>query len=110
MVFSKAGWQRFSVLGKTEKDIDLDVYSPATQKRAFVQIKSTTTRTELEAYIRSFHEYEQFDEMYFVYHTCHSDLSDIEAHYSNIHLWGPVRVSALVVNAGLVAWLINKRT
>jgi hypothetical protein len=39
LVFSKAGWQRFSVLGKTEKDIDLDIYSPTTQKRAFVQIK-----------------------------------------------------------------------
>ncbi len=109
LVFSKAGWQRFSVLGKTEKDIDLDVYSPSTEKRAFVQIKSTTTRAEVEAYIRTFHEYEQFDEMYFLYHTCNSDLSEIETQYSNIHLWGLARISALVVNAGLVEWLINKR-
>ena len=101
LVFSKAGWQRFSVLGKTEKDIDLDVYSPATQKRAFVQIKSTTTRAELEVYIGTFNEYEQFDEMYFIYHTCHSDLSDIESLHPNIHLWGLKRISALVVNAGL---------
>lgn len=110
LVFSKAGWQRFSVLGKTEKDIDLDVYSPATQKRAFVQVKSTTTRAELEAYISIFQEYEQFDEMYYIYHTCHADLSDIESHYPNIHLWGLERISSLVVNAGLVEWLINKRT
>ncbi|MEA5468283.1 restriction endonuclease [Spirulina sp. 06S082] len=110
LVFSKAGWQRFSVLGKTEKDLDLDVYSPATQKRVFVQIKSTTTRDEVEACISTFNEYEQFDEMYFVYHTCHSDLSDIESHHPNIHLWGLKRISALVVNAGLVEWLINKRT
>lgn len=109
LVFSKAGWQRFSVLGKTEKDIDLDVYSPATQKRAFVQIKSTTNRAEIEAYIRTFNEYEQFDEMYFIYHTCHSDLSGIVPH-PNIHLWGLTRIAALVVNAGLVEWLINKRT
>lgn len=109
LVFSKAGWQRFSVLGKTEKDIDLDVYSPATQKRAFVQIKSTTTRAELEAYINTFKEYEQFDEMYFIYHTCYSDLSDMVLRHPNIHLWGLRRVSELVVNAGLVEWLINKR-
>lgn len=110
LVFSKSGWQRFSVLGKTEKDIDLDVYSPATQRRAFVQIKSATTRAELESYIDTFHEYEQFDEMYFVYHTCHENLSDLETRYKNIHLWDLKRISGLVVNAGLVEWLINKRT
>jgi hypothetical protein len=110
LVFSKAGWQRLSVLGKTEKDIDLDVYSPATQKRAFVQIKSTTNQAELEAYIGSFNEYEQFDEMYFIYHTCHADLCSLESLYPNIYIWGVKRISALVVNAGLVEWLINKRT
>lgn len=110
LVFSKAGWQRFSVLGKTEKDIDLDVYSPSTQKRAFVQIKSTTTRTEIQSYIKIYMEHEQFNEMYFVYHTCHADLSDIESQHSNIHLWGLKRIARLVVNAGLAEWLINKRT
>ena len=109
LVFSRAGWQRFSVLGKTEKDIDLDVYSPATQKRAFVQIKSTTTRDEIKSYIDTYNEYEQFDEMYFVYHTCHADLSDLETSDPNIHLWGLKRISELVVNAGLTEWLINKR-
>jgi hypothetical protein len=52
LVFSKSGWHRFSVLGKTEKDIDLEIYSATTQKRAFVQIKSATCRTELEDYIK----------------------------------------------------------
>ena len=99
-----------SVLGKTEKDIDLDVYSPSTQKRAFVQIKSTTTRAEIQSYIETYQEYEQFNEMYFVYHTCHADLSDIELLYPNVHLWGLKRLAGLVVNAGLAEWLINKRT
>lgn len=58
LIFSKSGWQRFSVLGKTEKDIDLDVYSPATQKRAFVQIKSSTSKSDFESYLKSFDEYE----------------------------------------------------
>ena len=109
LIFSKAGWQRFSVLGKTEKNLDLDVYSPATQKRAFVQIKSTTNRTEIESYINSFLEYEQFNEMYFVFHTCNTALTDIEARNPNIHLWGVEKISGLVVNSGLVEWLINKR-
>lgn len=110
LVFSKAGWQRFSVLGKTEKDIDLDVYSPATQKRAFVQVKSSTTRAEVEAYIGTFSDYQQFDEMYLVYHTCREDLSDMEKVHPNIHIWDLKRIAELVVNAGLVEWLINKRT
>ncbi len=108
LIFSKSGWQRFSVLGKTEKDIDLDVYSPATQKRAFVQIKTTTTSKEVEQYIKIFNEYEQFDEMYFVYHSCKENLSGLES--NKIHIWGPEKIAGLVVNAGLAEWLINKRT
>jgi hypothetical protein len=110
LVFSKAGWQRFSVLGKTEKDIDLDVYSVATQKRAFVQIKSATTRADVESYIGKFKEYEQFDEMYFVYHTCQSEIADLEKLDPKVHLWGLKKIAALVVAAGLVEWLINKRS
>lgn len=110
LVFSKAGWQRFSVLGSTQKDIDLDVYSPATQKRAFVQIKSSTSRSEIEAYISIYKELEQFDEMYFVFHTCSSDLSDLEAVHASVRIWDLPRVSSLVVSSGLVEWLINKRS
>lgn len=110
LIFSKAGWQRFSVLGKTEKDLDLDVYSPATQKRAFVQIKSATTRAEIESCIDSFGGYEQFSEMYIVFHTCNTALTDIEVRNPNINLWGLEKIAGLVVNAGLVEWLINKRT
>jgi hypothetical protein len=110
LIFLKAGWQRFSVLGKTEKDIDLDVYSPATQKRAFVQIKSTTSRDEILSYFNKYKEYDQFNEMYFVYHTCHADLSDMQSPSQNVHLWGLKRVAGLVVSAGLTEWLINKRT
>lgn len=110
LIFSKAGWQRFSVLGKTEKDIDLDVYSPTTQKRAFVQIKSTTNRAEIESYINSFTEYEEFDEMYFVFHTCNADLAGIDLHNTRVIFWGVEQLAWLVVNAGLVEWLINKRS
>ena len=110
LIFSKSGWQRFSVLGKTEKDIDLDVYSPATQKRAFVQIKSFTSKSDFENYLKSYDEYEQFDEMYFIYHTCKDDLAPTVGDRKDIHLWGLSRIARLVVNSGLVEWLINKRS
>lgn len=54
--------------------------------------------------------YKQFNEMYFIYHTCQSDLSDIESVHPNLHLWDSKTIANLVVNAGLVEWLINKRT
>ncbi|MHC8337776.1 hypothetical protein [Pseudomonas sp. HLT2-19-2] len=109
LIFSKSGWQRFSVLGKTEKDIDLDVYSPSTQKRAFVQIKSSTSKSDFELYLNSFNEYDQFDEMYFIYHTCADDLSAVVTDHKNIHIWNLFRIAGLVVNSGLAEWLINKR-
>ncbi|MBH3383268.1 hypothetical protein I5S53_04655 [Pseudomonas juntendi] len=110
LIFSKSGWQRFSVLGKTEKDIDLDVYSPATQKRAFVQIKSSTSKSDFESYLKSYDEYEQFDEMYFIYHTCKGDLAPTVGERKDIHIWNLSRIARLVVNSGLVEWLINKRS
>ena len=54
LVFSKLGWQRYSVLGKTEKGIDLDLYSSSTQKRVFVQIKSDTDIKQLDEYVSNF--------------------------------------------------------
>lgn len=108
LIFSSSGWQRISVLGKTEKDIDLDLFSPVTQKKAFVQIKSSSDAEEFKKYIKIFSEYEQYDEMYFVVHTAGDELESI-SNDENIHLMGLNRIADLVINAGLVNWLITKR-
>lgn len=110
LIFSSSGWQRISVLGKTEKDIDLDLFSPVTQKRAFVQIKSSSNAEIFRNYIKTFSEYEQYDEMYFVVHTAGDELKSISSDKMNIHLMDLDRIADLVINAGLVNWLITKRT
>ena len=110
LIFSKSGWQRISVLGKTEKYIDLDVFSPVTQKRAFVQVKSSTNADELRRYYESFEQHTQFDEMYFVFHSFKGDLSAITIDDPKLHLWGLTQVSELVIHAGLIDWLITKRS
>lgn len=110
LIFSSSGWQRISVLGKTEKDIDLDLFSPVTQKRAFVQIKSSSNAETFKKYIKIFSEYEQYDEMYFVVHTAVDELKSISNGEINIHLMDLDRIADLVINAGLVNWLITKRT
>jgi hypothetical protein len=109
LVFSKAGWQRFSVVGKTEKDIDLDLFSPTTQRRAFVQIKTATTAKQFHEYLIAFREYDKYDEMYYVYHTSSDSLETLIENESNVHLWGVQRIAQIVVSTGLMEWLINKR-
>lgn len=116
LVFSKLGWQRYSVLGKTEKRIDLDLYSPSTQKRIFVQIKSDTNKHELDGYISSFtSEYKQYgyDEMYYIYHSGLDDITgDLYKLYreQGVNLINGKKMTELVVSAGLVEWLIKKRS
>lgn len=111
LVFSKLGWQRYSVLGKTEKGIDLDLYSPSIQKRVFVQIKSDTDINELEEYISRFEaEYKQYSEMYYVYHSGLDNIDIEEYRSKGVNLINGKRMAELIISAGLVEWLINKRS
>ncbi len=80
-----------------------------TQKRAFVQIKSQSGVDTFKNYISLFEQYEQYDEMYYVVHTSSNELGRLNTK-DNIHLMDVDRISGLVVNAGLVNWLITKRT
>jgi hypothetical protein len=109
LIFARAGWQRFSVLGKTGKDIDIDAFAPATGRRAFIQIKSETSLAEAERYIAAYQEYVDFDEMFFVYHTCSADLQQLASREANVHIWGLDAIATLVISSGLADWLINKR-
>jgi hypothetical protein len=107
LVFTQAGWQRLGSLGKTEKSIDLDLMSPVTDKRAFVQVKSQANLKTFLQYKESFEGMGQFDEMYFV---VHSPTADLAAHHedSAIVLLTVDRLAKLVVSAGLTRWVLRK--
>lgn len=109
LIFTKSGWQRISVLGKTEKDIDIDIFSPVTRKRAFVQIKTATTPNEIDSYYDRFKAYDQYDEMYMVYHTLNGNVSEKIATDFSVHLIDIERISELVIHTGLIDWLMTKR-
>lgn len=108
LVFSQAGWQRVSVLGKTDKDLDLDLLAPVTGRRAFVQVKSSATVATLEQSIAAFRAATDFDEMYFVVHTADSSLR--ERSEEGLTIIDLPKLAELVVSAGLVDWLITKRS
>lgn len=108
LIFAQSGWQRISVLGKTDKDIDLDVFSPVTNRRAFVQVKSHASNDLFNDSVARFREMDQFDEMYFVVHTSVPELANRKN--DEVHVLGLKKLSELVISAGLVNWLITKRS
>lgn len=110
LIFTQEGWQRTSELGKTEKDIDLDMFSPVTRRRAFVQVKSKGDINVLNETITAFEGMEGFDELFFVIHSPDASIRNYISTDRRINVIDDDRIADLVINAGLVRWLINKRS
>lgn len=110
LIFSRAGWQRMSVVGKTEKEIDLDVMLPVSNRRAFVQVKSQTTPAEIKSCYEAYLTYGQYNEMYMVFHSLQGELTQVDIEAESLHLWDCSKLASLVVRSGLTEWLIAKRT
>jgi hypothetical protein len=107
LVFSNAGWQRVSVLGKTEKNIDLDLLSPVTGERVMVQIKAASDKKEFEYYCQEFDQTKDFVRFFYVVHTPLKSLLNAKVP-SRTQLVFAEQLVELVINAGLVEWLIKK--
>jgi hypothetical protein len=108
LIFTHAGWQRISTRGKTEKSIDLVLMSPVTGDQAFVQVKSKSNMATLKKCIKDYESMkEEFSQMYFVVHTTDNSLEDWQDE-EDITLWNVKKLSNLVVESGLISWLIKK--
>jgi len=103
LVFSTSGWRRQGIVGKTQKTLDLDLILPSTGERAFVQVKSKTTSAELAEYVGNLDEHEHYDRMFYVFHSGEADTDD-----ERVNTIGPDKLAELVLDAGLVNWLIRK--
>jgi len=103
LVFSTSGWRRQGVLGKTQKSLDLDLMLPSTGERAFVQVKSRTTSSELSEYLARLDELGIYDRMFYVFHSGEARTDD-----ERVTIIGPEKLAELVVDAGLVGWLVRK--
>jgi hypothetical protein len=93
LVFSRAGWQRMSVVGKTEKEIDLDVVLPVSNRRAFVQVKSQTSPSEFKRCYECYIAYDQYNEMYMVFHSLNGEVSHVDIASEDLHLWDCSRLA-----------------
>lgn len=108
LIFTRAGWQRVSVLGKAEKDLDLDLIEPVSGRRAFVQVKSSATLQDLRNSIAQYQSYDDFHEMYFVVHT--ADAAIRNQALNGVTVIDRPKLAELVLSSGLVDWLIAKRS
>lgn len=107
LVFSNSGWRRVGQLGKTQKTVDIELMLPTTGERAFVQVKSAASKTELADYLGRLKEAALYDKMFFVWHT--GDVGEIvEADKANVALIGPSQLARMVFDAGLTSWLRDK--
>ena len=108
LIFTSSGWKRISILGKTEKYIDMVLVSPVNNKKAFVQVKSSSKLDEFKKYSKYFIEMKQYDEMYYVVHTPDNKLDHIPETNKNIKVITLNKITELTINSGLISWLIDK--
>jgi restriction endonuclease len=103
LIFTTSGWRRVGILGKTQKTLDLDLVLPSTGERAFVQVKSETNSAELAEYVAKIDD-DLHDRMFYVFHSGKRPETDD----TRVTVIGPAQLADLVMDAGLVSWLIQK--
>jgi len=69
LIFARGGWQRTTVLGKDQIDVDLVLSQPLLGETAWVQIKSSASQAVLDDYIDRFRRDGSCGRFFFV---CHS--------------------------------------
>lgn len=109
LLFSRTNWRREKRLGGTEKTTDIVLTEPITKRKAFVQVKGEASQAILDQYMDQLSSFGKlisaYNEMYFVYHTGTLQVAtDVE----NITVIGPDELGWLVVDAGLLDWLISR--
>jgi hypothetical protein len=106
LIFARGGWQRSSVLGKNQADVDLILTQPTIGETAWVQIKSGTSQAELDDYLGRFRRDGSCDRFFFV---CHSPAGALRLPAQpRLHLWAAERLSDAAIDAGLFEWLMDR--
>lgn len=107
LLFRQAGWRRRSVLGETMKYLDLELEEPITRDAYQVQVKSRADKADLDFYAAQFSG-RGFRKLYFVVHSPTKALETAESPNEDVELILPARLGELVVDHGLVSWLLDR--
>jgi hypothetical protein len=107
LVFRQAGWRRRSMLGESMKYVDLELVEPITGEAYQVQVKSKASVSEFQAYAKAFSG-QGFRKLYFVVHSPSARLEALDHGFEDVELILPRRLGKLVVDGGLVDWVLEK--
>ncbi len=115
LVFRNSGWSRLGQMGKTIKNVDIQLTSPVINEKAVVQVKSKCNKAKLSDVIATFYQLGQSYNRYFIVY--HSPSKDVEGYLDantiemlledNIQILDACRLSELAVNLGLIDWLVS---
>ena len=85
----------------------MELVLPTTGEKAFIQVKSKTNQNEFdEKYLDVFQTMSQFGRMFYVFHT--SGKTRINCAEDNVTIIDAERLAEMILDAGLVSWLIRK--
>lgn len=108
LVFERGGWRRRSIVGKAMKFADIEFEDLINRESYQVQVKSRSTLVEFLAYAGQFNQ-DEFRKLFYVVHSPAEDLATYEVPAgSRVVLIPPRQLSEMVVDAGLVAWVLEK--
>jgi len=108
LIFRQAGWKRISVIGETMKGVDLELMENITKDRYHVQIKSKASLNDFKQYANTFSN-RGFKKLYFIVHSPENSLLNYNQNeYDNVELIFSNRLSNMVVDSGLIDWVMDK--
>ena len=108
LMFRETGWKRVGQLGKTQKDIDLELVSPVTNEKMMVQVKSQSSLAQFREYKERFAALGDYSKGYFIVHTPDEALEKMEPGDNDLRYLGPKEVAKLCIDYGLADWIIGK--
>ena len=91
------------------KDVDMELEEPITRYRYQVQVKSDATMADFTKHADEFEEFagRDFRKLYFVVHNSKEKWTNAPK-YDNVELILQERLAEMVVDFGLVNWLLKK--
>jgi hypothetical protein len=90
------------------KYVDMELEEPITGDLYQVQVKSSAAKSDFEEYLRQFSS-KGYRKLYFVVHSPAADLDNYRPPMEkNVELILPKRLAGMVVELGLINWLMQK--
>ncbi|MCK4735701.1 MAG: hypothetical protein KAT65_24820 [Methanophagales archaeon] len=116
LVLERSGFQRESFIGGPQKDIDYAGRHPLLNRNIVVQVKSRTDRKEVRRYLKNFREYNRRNPstLFYFFINEPNQYSDVvnslikTPENSHFEIKDISDVSQLVVNLGLITWVLNR--